>query len=96
MSELKDLEKAWKDAEAEAVRIQNEKDAAIDKIRDRYTKRQQQANQKAADAQKRFCDATAANALLDHPDGQNVARSLVASGALDRKTVEAAGITLDA
>ena len=72
----KDLEKAWRDAEAEAVRLQNEKDDALDKVRAKYAKRQRAAVDKAAKAQKVFLDAEAADALRDRPDGEAVAEAL--------------------
>ena len=74
--DTKALKQAWQDAEAEAVKLQNEKDAAIDKIRAKYGDRQRKAVDKAAKAQKEFLDAEAANALLDRPDGEAVAAAL--------------------
>lgn len=94
MSALKDLEKAWKDAEAEAIRLQNEKDAAVDKIRAKYTKRQRAAVDKAAKAQKAFLDRQVAEHLADRPDGADLARQLVGAGGLSEDAVKAAGIEL--
>jgi ElaB/YqjD/DUF883 family membrane-anchored ribosome-binding protein len=72
----KDLKQEWRDAEDEAINLQNEKDAAIDKVRAKYTKRQRAAVDKAAKAQKQYLDAEAADALRDRPDGQAVAAAL--------------------
>lgn len=73
---VKDLKQAWLDAEADAIRLQGEKDDAIDKARAKYAKRQRAAVDKAAAAQKAYLDADAAGALLDRPDGEAVADAL--------------------
>jgi ElaB/YqjD/DUF883 family membrane-anchored ribosome-binding protein len=72
----KDLKREWQDAEDEAINLQNEKDAAIDKVRAKYGKRQRTAVDKAAKAQKAYLDAEAADALRDRPDGAAVADAL--------------------
>lgn len=74
-----DLRKAWEQAEAKAHKLQAQKDAAMDKareVRDRLAPKMREANQAAADAQKAYLDAMAAEALLDRPDGEAVANSL--------------------
>lgn len=71
-----DLKKAWQDAEAAAVALQNEKDDAVDKVRAKYADRQRKAVDKAAKAQKAYLDAEAADALRDRPDGEAVAEAL--------------------
>lgn len=72
----KELEAKWRAAEADAVRLQNEKDDQIDKVRARYADRQRKAVDKAAKAQKAYLDAQAADALRDRPDGEAVAEAL--------------------
>jgi hypothetical protein len=76
MSDLDKLEQTWRDLEAKAQRIMADKDEAIAKVRERYADKQRQANQDAADAQKAYLDADAAAALLDRPDGADVAAAL--------------------
>lgn len=72
----KDLKDKWQAAEAAAVKLQNEKDDAIDKVRAKYADRQRKAVDKAAEAQKVYLDAEAADALRDRPDGEAVAEAL--------------------
>lgn len=77
MSEhIDNLREKYEKAEADAQKIMADKDEAIQKVRDRYGERLQKANQKAADAQKEWADAEAANALLDRPDGEALAERL--------------------
>lgn len=76
MSDLKKLQADYEKAEEHAQKIMADKDEAIQKVRDRYGERLQKANQKAADAQKEWADAEAANALLDRPDGEALAERL--------------------
>jgi hypothetical protein len=71
-----DLKTAYEQAEAKAQKLMAEKDDAIDKVREKYASKLQQANQYAADAQKAWNDAVAAEALLDRPDGEAVADAL--------------------
>lgn len=74
-----DLDKLRSDAEKAEQRAQKlmaEKDEAVQKVRDKYTDRLRDANDEAAAAQKALCDAEAANALLDRPDGPSVAEAL--------------------
>jgi malate synthase len=71
-----DLKQKWQELEADAIRLQNEKDAAIDKIRAEYGDKQRDAVDKAAAAQKAYLDADAADALRDRPDGAAVAETL--------------------
>lgn len=94
MSDLKKLEKEWRGVEAEAIRLQNEKDAQIDKVRAKYAKRQRAAVDKAAKAQKAYLDAEVVESLLDRPDGASTAKSLIDQGSLPAALVKAAGIEL--
>jgi hypothetical protein len=70
------LEHAYRTAEAKAQKLMADKDEAIQKVKDRYAQKLQDANVEARDAQKAWADAVAADALLDRPDGQAVAASL--------------------
>jgi hypothetical protein len=72
----KDLEAAYKDAEAKAFKVQTDRDEAITKVRAKYDDRLRKANNETAQAQKAWLDAQAADALLDRPDGEEVARAL--------------------
>ena len=63
MSDTKALKSAWQDAESAAIALQNEKDAAIDKVRAKYGKPLRAAVDKAAKAQKTYLDAEAADGL---------------------------------
>jgi nitric oxide reductase large subunit len=76
MPTLEELQAANLAAENEAVRLQNEKDAAIQQIIDQYEPQLRQAVANAAQAQKAMCDAEAANALVGREDAQAVATSL--------------------
>jgi hypothetical protein len=76
VSTTKDLKQKWEQAEAEAVKLQNEKDDAVEKVRAKYTDRLRKAVDKAADAQKKYLDAEATDALRDRPDGEAVAQAL--------------------
>lgn len=76
MTDTNRLEQTYRDAEAKAQKLMAEKDEAVQKTRDRYASRLQEANDEAAAAQKEWLDAVAAEALLDRPDGEAVARSL--------------------
>ena len=76
MSTLDELRAANDAAETEAVRLQNEKDAALQAIYDQYTQPITDAIVAAAAAQKALNNAEAAYALLDRPDGEALAASL--------------------
>jgi hypothetical protein len=76
MPTLEELQAANLAAETEAVRLQNEKDAAIQQIVDQYEPQMRQAVVNAAAVQKAMCDAEAANALIGREDAQAVAASL--------------------
>lgn len=76
MSTVESLEKAWRDAEAKAVKLQNEKDEAVSKVRDRFGDKLRSAVDEAASAQKAFLDAEVVESLRDRPDGEDVARAL--------------------
>jgi hypothetical protein len=71
-----ELKKQFEQAEADAQKLMAEKDAAVDKARSKYADRLRKANDKAAEAQKRWLDAEAADALRDRPDGEAVASAL--------------------
>jgi hypothetical protein len=73
MANLKELRSEWEQAEAQAHKLQAEKDAAIDKIRERYTDRQRKANDEAARKQKVYLDADAAQTLADRADAEAAA-----------------------
>lgn len=76
MSNVDSLEKAWRDAEARAVKLQGEKDEALAKVRERFGEKLRGAVDEAASAQKAFLDAQVAESLRDRPDGDEVARAL--------------------
>jgi hypothetical protein len=77
MSEHTDsLRDKWEKAEAKAVEVQASKDDAVAKVRERYADKQRKANDAAASAQKEYNDAVAAEALLDRPDGAEIAERL--------------------
>lgn len=69
----KDLKDKWQAAEAEAIRLQNEKDDAIDKVRAKYGDRLRKKVEAAAAAQKKFLDAEATDALRERPDQEAAA-----------------------
>lgn len=68
MSDLKKLQADSKSAEKAAQALMAEKDEAMQKVRDKYWKRLQDANDKAAAAQKEWMDAEAAQALMDRDE----------------------------
>ena len=83
------LEKAWRDAEAKAIKLQREKDEALGKVRERFTDRLRGAVDEAAAAQKVWLDAQVAESLrvrleaekaaapdADRYEAESVARSL--------------------
>jgi hypothetical protein len=76
MSDIQKLQDAFEQAEARAIKLQNEKDEALDKVRDRFRSRQQAAVQQAADAQKAWLDAAASEALRGRDDAEAVANAL--------------------
>jgi hypothetical protein len=76
VSNLGQLEKAWRDAEARAVKLQGEKDEALAKVSDRFSGKLADAVDAAAAAQKEFLDAQVIEELKDRPDGEAVARTL--------------------
>jgi hypothetical protein len=76
MTSTDKLREDWQKAEAEAIRIQAEKDKAIDEIRAKYGDRQRKAVDEAAAKQKVYLDAEAAAALVGRPDGPAVAAAL--------------------
>ena len=72
----KNLQAEYDEAIDNAYKIQAEKDAALAAVKDEYGDKLRDANDKAAQAQKALLDAQAADALLDRPDGQDVAHAL--------------------
>jgi hypothetical protein len=91
---LDKLRKASDDAHTKVHALQAEKDEAMQKVRTKYTDRLRTAIDKAAAAQKELCDAEAAGALADRPDGPAVAKALVEQGGLSAEAVAAVGIDL--
>lgn len=73
---MTDLETQWRDAETHAQALMAEKDNALQKVKDHYGRQLQAANTKAAQAQKAYLNAQAADALRDRPDGPAVAEAL--------------------
>ena len=76
MSDLKQLRKAYEDAEAKRAKLQADKDEAVEKARARYAGKLRAAVDEAAAVQKALIDAEAAEALKDRPDGEKVAQAL--------------------
>jgi len=68
----KQLKAEFEKAEKTAQEAQAKADAARDEHRDRV----QEANQKAADAQKAWLDAEVRESLKDRPDGEALAATL--------------------
>ena len=71
-----DLQAKFEQAEAKAQKLQSDKDEALQNVRDRFSDKQRQATDKAAEAQKAWADAVAADALRDRPDGAKIAEAL--------------------
>jgi predicted DNA-binding protein (UPF0278 family) len=76
MADTKKLRAEWEKAEADAVALQNKKDAAIDKVRAEYGEKLREAVNDAAAKQKLYLDAEAAAALLGRDDAETVAANL--------------------
>lgn len=76
MSTVKSLEKAWREAEGKAQKLQSEKDDALAKVNDRYGDSLPAAVDAAAAAQQEWLDAQVIESLRDRPDGEAVARTL--------------------
>jgi hypothetical protein len=76
MADLKKLEQDWKDKEAAAIKIQADKDEAVQKARDKYAERLRKAVDEASKAQQEFADASAAEALVGRDDAEIVANNL--------------------
>lgn len=71
-----DLQKTFEDAEANAQKIQTDRDTALQNVRAEYDANLRAANTEAAQAQKAWLNAQAADALKDRPDGRAVAEAL--------------------
>lgn len=71
-----DLKAKWEKAEADAQKLMADKDDAVAKVFARYADRLQKANQRAADAQKEWNDAVAAQGLVGRDDAEDVADRL--------------------
>lgn len=76
MSDLAKLRTEFEKAEQKAQKLQADKDQALEKVRDRFNDRLAAAVDDAAAKQKALNDAEAADALLDRPDGETLARTL--------------------
>lgn len=70
------LQADWEKAEAHAVKLSNQYSEAREKARERFQDRVREANQKAADAQKRLNDAKAIEGLKGRDDAEEVAAAL--------------------
>ena len=70
------LKSEWKAAEDRAIKLQNEKDKAIDAIQSKYRDKQRKAVDEAAAKQKKFLDEEVRESLRDRPDGEAVAEAL--------------------
>jgi hypothetical protein len=75
----KDLQAAWQNAEAKAQAIMAEKDDAIDKVRAKYADKLRKATQDAADAQKVFLDADAAQHVINRDESVDTKVALLVS-----------------
>ena len=82
-NQVEQLKAKWQDLEGKAIALQNEKDAEMDKVRRKFTKKQQAAVDAAAKAQKEYLNREVAESLLGREDGLSVAESLIATGGLD-------------
>jgi Skp family chaperone for outer membrane proteins len=60
MADIDKLRSEYEQAEAKAHALQADKDEAMQKVLDKYRDKMRDANAKAAEAQKAFCDAEAA------------------------------------
>jgi hypothetical protein len=76
MADLEKLRGEYEAAEAKALKLQADKDEAMQKVLDRFRDRQREANQAAATAQSDLLDAEVQLALSDRPDRDDVASSL--------------------
>lgn len=76
MSDVETLRKEWQDAEAKAIKLQNDRDEALDKVRTRFNEKLTAAVDEAAAAQKAFLDAQVVDSLRGRDDGEVVARTL--------------------
>lgn len=76
MSKLEELRQENEQAHAELYELQTAKDAAVEALYEEWRPKLWEAQDKAAAAQKAMCDREAAEALLDRPDGEAVARTL--------------------
>lgn len=83
MSKLDELRQAYEEADAEAINLSGEYQRRLDeevtgpwqRLKDEYTDRIREANDRAREAQQAYCDAEAANALLDHPNPEGALSS---------------------
>ena len=73
---VQDLQDKFEKAEAQAHKIQADRDEALEKLRDRFDDRLRKANADAAEAQKAWLDAQVREELRDRPDGETLAGSL--------------------
>jgi membrane-bound lytic murein transglycosylase B len=68
MTDIEKLRGEYEAAEAKALKLQADKDEAMQKVLDRFRDRQREANQDTATAQKALADAEASQALADRDD----------------------------
>lgn len=80
MTQLDDLRVAYESADQQATGLTGEyetaRNAALAELKAQYKPQIDEAVEAAAKAQKAYCDAEAAHALLDRPDGESIAQSL--------------------
>jgi hypothetical protein len=76
MADLDKLRSDHEQAEQKAQKLMADRDEALAKVRDRYDDKLRAANEEARDAQKAYCDAEAAQALVGRDDAEIVASNL--------------------
>jgi hypothetical protein len=80
MSNLDQLREEYEAADAAAIKLSgeyhNKVQKAVGDLKERYGAQIAEATQKAAEAQKAYCDAEAAEALKDRPGGAELAEAL--------------------
>jgi hypothetical protein len=73
---IEELRTAHEDAETDLFQKQAAYDRALEALREEHLDGLREARDSAAKAQKALCDAEAAEALRDRPDGEAVAAAL--------------------
>jgi hypothetical protein len=79
MADIEKLRSDYGAAEAKALKLQADKDEAMQKVLDRFRDRQREANDDTAAAQKALADAEAAQALADRDDLGDLDKAALAS-----------------